>query len=452
MTSAENRDRGHSLGHDSGMRGSVDANGQSRHHDRSRPRERGPDPGRNQASLVGRPASANDGDGRGRCQRREGAADEEKGRRHVDAAQPLGVLRVVERYHRQVQRAHDGQRSVALGDLPPDPVRQVGADRSAGADFTIAGPSDGRRASSPARGLALPARSVAERGRASTSLPSAPVRSATASCRRAAPFGPAAATSVARADPNAASSAAKVTGPSPGTARRMTQASRSSAPSRTSRPWVGRLADGGAESAPWTRRLSNAPTAPRLPRRRQWTAALDAQHRSAHRLEPAPLPDRRTEASGLVQVMALDAVRAGKIRGRPSDPQQPLGTASRPAFEIGQANRLCLGRPGQVARRPQRPAAQSRIEAALPLDLAPARPGHSLGYRCRSLGAGLADVLLRTNSRHVDPQVDPVAQRARHAACVPINKRRLAPAPSVALAGMTARASLQVTTTPSCAG
>lgn len=112
---------------------------------------------------------------------------------------------------------------------------------------------------------------------------------------------------------------------------------------------------------------------------------------------------------------------------------------------------MCLGRPGQVARRPQRPAAQSRIEAALPLDLTTPRPGHSLGHRRRAFGTGLRDVLLRPNARHVDPQVDSVAQRARHAAGISIDDGWLAAAPSVALAGVAARASLQVTTTPSCA-
>jgi hypothetical protein len=44
----------------------------------------------------------------------------------------------------------------------------------------------------------------------------------------------------------------------------------------------------------------------------------------------------------------------------------------------------------------------------------------------------------------MDPQVDTIAQRARHTAGIPIDKRRLAATSSVALARMAARASLQV--------
>jgi hypothetical protein len=60
-------------------------------------------------------------------------------------------------------------------------------------------------------------------------------------------------------------------------------------------------------------------------------------------------------------------------------------------------------------------------------------------------------VFLRPDSWHVNPQVDPVAERAGHAPGIPVDDRRLAATSAVTLAGVSARASLQVTSTPSCA-
>lgn len=140
---------------------------------------------------------------------------------------------------------------------------------------------------------------------------------------------------------------------------------------------------------------------------------------------------------------ALHAVRASQVRGRASHAKQPFCSARRPALEVCEPNRVGLRRRGQVARSSERPAAQSGIQAALAFDLTPPRLGDSIRHRRRALGAGLGDILLRPNSRHVNPQVDPVAQWARHPAGIPIDDCRLAAASAVTLAGMAARASVK---------
>jgi hypothetical protein len=68
---------------------------------------------------------------------------------------------------------------------------------------------------------------------------------------------------------------------------------------------------------------------------------------------------------------------------------------------------------------------------------------HSLGDRSRPLRTGVRDIFLRPDSWHVNPQVDPVAERAGHAPGIPVDDRRLAAASAVTLAGMSARASVK---------
>jgi hypothetical protein len=147
----------------------------------------------------------------------------------------------------------------------------------------------------------------------------------------------------------------------------------------------------------------------------------------------------------------MNTLHAGEIRDRSSHSQESLGPARRPPFEIRQADCLRLCGSAQGTGPAQRTTAEARIWASLTLHLPATRDRDPPGHLDGALGAGMVHVLLRSHAWHVHPQVDSIAEGPRDSSGVPIDRRRLTAATTVALPGVAARASLRVSTTPPCA-
>jgi hypothetical protein len=150
-------------------------------------------------------------------------------------------------------------------------------------------------------------------------------------------------------------------------------------------------------------------------------------------------------------VRPIDALRTRQIGGRSSHSEESLDAARTPAFEHRQPNGMSLLGWSKRAGPSKGTTAQPRVRAATPFYLAPPRFGDARRHLRGSFGRGRSHVFIWLDPGHVHPKVDTVTQRPRDPTRVTIHDPGLATASAVALAGVTARASLRVRTTPPCA-
>ena len=167
--------------------------------------------------------------------------------------------------------------------------------------------------------------------------------------------------------------------------------------------------------------------------------ASHPEHQPAARIVIRSTGARKRAASS--RCVGPDDLRARQVRDRPRDAQQPLGPAAGQPLALREGDRPRRGDLVEATDRPERASPDAPVRRLAGSTALPPPGGRdALGDLRGRLGGDGADERRRRHPIDGDPQVDPVAQRTRDPAQVPLRDARRAGARAVGGAQLATRA------------